>query len=100
MTGVRDLGIEERYTPTVEMLPDGWRHADEGVYNKIEQDDDILNGRPYCVWELTYNGYRITIESGITGESYRTVEKDPLDRLWAGVRMAHLPRQYIESDML
>jgi len=99
MTEIHDLGIEERYTPPVELLPDGWEKVDDGYYHKLNHERSI-GGRPVCEWELTYNGYRITIESGITAESHHTVEKDPFDRLWTGVKFAQMPRQFIDSDML
>jgi hypothetical protein len=99
MTKIQDLGIDERYTPTVEMLPDGWEKVDEGYYHKLNYERDI-GGTPLCEWELHYQGYRIKIESGVTAESYHTVEKDPFDRLWTGVKMAHLPRQFVDSDVL
>jgi hypothetical protein len=99
MNNVTDLEIEERYTPPVELLPDGWEEVDEGYYHKLNYERDIA-GTPLCVWELHYNGYRITIESGITGEKHSVVEKDSFDRLWTGVKMAHMPRQFIDSDML
>lgn len=100
MNDVTDLGIEERYTPPVELLPDGWEKVGEGLYHVLKQDPDKLNGQPYCQWELVYQGYKIKIESGITAESYYTVEKDPFDRLWTGVKMAHMPRQFIDSEIL
>lgn len=99
MNDVHECDIKERLYPPVELLPDGWERVDEGYYHKVIEDHPSAP-MPVCQWELTYNGYRITIESGITAESYHTVEKDPFNRFWTGVKLAHMPRVFIDSEIL
>jgi len=84
--------------PPIKLLPDGWDRVHNGYYHK--KRNYLIDELPVYEWKLVYNGYRVSLRSGITNESYHTVEKDSYDLFWTGVKLAHMPQYYIDSEVL